>query len=196
MPAGLRQLRIEADAARFFACDRSGAVTEMCLPAHPSSGCSYPFLDAVMIVSPSMKLQFQLRTFALLLALPAALLAQQQQTDVAKGGAKQSPRGRPQDTEVWEPVPPIVTPGRVNADPPSDAIVLFDGKNQDEWVLTRDKSPARWTVADGVLTVSKERGVGNIETKRAFHNYQLHIEWKIPENITGSDQARGNSGVP
>ncbi len=57
------------------------------------------------------------------------------------------------------------------------------------------RSPARWTVSDGVLTVSKEKGVGNIETKRAFRNYQLHVEWKIPENITGTDQARGNSGV-
>jgi hypothetical protein len=43
--------------------------------------------------------------------------------------------------------------------------------------------------------VSKERGVGNIETKRTFKDYQLHIEWRIPENITGSGQARGNSGV-
>ena len=148
-----------------------------------------------MLIFPSMRFPFQLRTFALFLALPAMLAAQQPQTDATKGGPKQSPRGRPQDTEVWEPVPPVVTPGRVDSAPPSDAIILFDGKNLDEWVLASDKSPARWTVADGILTVSKERGVGNIETKRTFRNYQLHIEWKIPENITGSDQARGNSGV-
>ena len=36
---------------------------------------------------------------------------------------------------------------------------------------------------------------GDIETKRSFKDYQLHIEWRIPENITGSGQARGNSGV-
>jgi len=100
-----------------------------------------------------------------------------------------------QDTEVYEPVPPIVTPGATNAAPPSDAIVLFDGKNLDEWVQVKDKSPAKWPVADGVITVSKTPGVGNIETKRSFKNYQLHIEWRIPTNITGSDQARGNSGV-
>jgi hypothetical protein len=100
-----------------------------------------------------------------------------------------------QDTEVYEPVPPTVTPGASNAAPPSDAIVLFDGKNLDEWVSNRDKSPAKWIVADGILTVSKAPGVGNIETKRTFKNYQLHVEWKIPENITGTDQARGNSGV-
>ncbi len=131
----------------------------------------------------------------MLFAFVLALSAQQPPQGGSKEAAKQPPRGRPQDTEVWEPVPPIVTPGHDDSAPPSDAIVLFDGKSLDEWVSTRDKSPARWPVADGVLTVSKERGLGNIETKRTFRNYQLHIEWKIPENITGSDQARGNSGV-
>jgi hypothetical protein len=101
---------------------------------------------------------------------------------------------KPEDTEVWEPVPPVVTPGATCSAAPSDAIVLFDGKNLDEWVTNKDKSPAKWTVADGVLTVNKQGG-GNIETKRAFKNYQLHIEWKIPAEITGSGQARGNSGV-
>src|SRR5579863_3367495 len=100
---------------------------------------------------------------------------------------------KPQDTEVWEPVPKVVTPGSTNAAPPSDAIVLFDGKNLDEWVSKRDKSPSKWTVADGVLTVNKADG--NIETRRTFRNFQLHLEWKIPQNITGSGQARGNSGV-
>jgi Domain of Unknown Function (DUF1080) len=97
--------------------------------------------------------------------------------------------------DMERPRAPKVTPGPLtNAAPPSDAIVLFDGKNLDEWVSNKDKSPARWTVADGVLTVNKAGG-GNIETKRTFKNYQLHIEWKIPENITGTGQARGNSGV-
>ncbi len=100
---------------------------------------------------------------------------------------------KPEDTEVWEPVPKVVTPGATCTAPPSDAIVLFDGKNLDEWVSNRDKSPANWTVADGVLTVNK--AAGNIETKRSFKNYQLHIEWKVPANITGTGQARGNSGI-
>jgi hypothetical protein len=102
---------------------------------------------------------------------------------------------KPEETEVWEPVPKVVTPGNPLGAPPSDAVVLFDGKNLDEWVSVKDKTPAKWTVADGVLTVNKEKGVGNIETKRSFKNYQLHIEWKVPENITGSGQARGNSGL-
>ena len=75
-------------------------------------------------------------------------------------------------------MPPVVTPGPTNSDPPSDAIVLFDGKNLDQWVSVKDKSPAGWTVADGVMTVTK--AAGNIETKRSFKNYQLHLEWRIP----------------
>jgi Domain of Unknown Function (DUF1080) len=105
----------------------------------------------------------------------------------------QETKPKPEDTEVWKPVPPIVTPGATDSAPPSDAIVLFDGKNEDEWVSAQDHTPAKWIVTDGVLLVAK--GTGNIETKRSFKNYQLHIEWKIPENITGSGQARGNSGV-
>jgi hypothetical protein len=100
---------------------------------------------------------------------------------------------KPSDTEVWKPVPAIITPGRTDADAPSDAIVLFDGKNLDAWVSARDSSPARWTVANGVVTVVK--AAGDIRTKRSFTNYQLHIEWRIPENVTGRDQERGNSGV-
>ena len=100
---------------------------------------------------------------------------------------------KPADTEVWSPEPAIVTPGATWGAPPSDAIVLFDGKNLAEWVSAKDHTPAQWIVADGVMTVNKS--AGNIETKRKFENYQLHIEWRIPENINGSGQARGNSGV-
>ncbi|MDQ2666728.1 MAG: DUF1080 domain-containing protein [Gemmatimonadota bacterium] len=100
---------------------------------------------------------------------------------------------KPADTEVWEPVPAIVTPGASANDAPSDAIRLLDGTNLNEWVNTKDKAPAGWTLADGIMTVNKS--AGNIETRRRFKNYQLHLEWRIPSNITGTDQGRGNSGV-
>jgi hypothetical protein len=109
--------------------------------------------------------------------------------------AQESAIPKPKDTEVWEPAPPVVTPGVTDSDPPSDATVLFDGKNLDEWVSAQDHTPAKWLVHDGIMTVNKAQGVGNIETKRKFKNYQLHVEWQIPSDITGSGQARGNSGV-
>jgi hypothetical protein len=125
----------------------------------------------------------KLLVFASIFALAAPLCAQK------------SAAPKPQDTEVWTPVPAVVTPGATDSAPPSDAIVLFDGRNLDQWVSAQDGSPAQWTVGGGVMTVKKAPGVGNIQTRRTFRNYQLHIEWKIPENITGSSQARGNSGV-
>jgi hypothetical protein len=100
---------------------------------------------------------------------------------------------KPQDTEQWAPVPPKVIPGASDGAPPSDAIVLFDGRNLDQWVMTKDRSPARWRVEDGVMVVDK--AYGNIETQRLFGNYQLHLEWRVPANITGEGQARGNSGL-
>jgi 3-keto-disaccharide hydrolase len=100
---------------------------------------------------------------------------------------------KPEDTEVWTPEPKVVTPGADSAAAPSDATVLFDGKNLDEWVNVKDGSPASWTVADGVITVNKKSG--NIETKRRFKNYQLHLEWLEPADIAGQGQARGNSGL-
>jgi hypothetical protein len=109
------------------------------------------------------------------------------------GGACAEEGGKPEDTEQWSPKPAVVTPGATDAAAPSDAIVLFDGKNLDEWVATRDKGPAKWKVENGLLTVDKL--AGNIETKRSFKNYQLHLEWRVPVKITGSGQARGNSGV-
>jgi 3-keto-disaccharide hydrolase len=134
--------------------------------------------------------------FAALIAAATPLLAQSvasPQGAAAPSQASAPAAPKPEDTEVWEPVPKVVTPGATCSAPPSDAIILFDGKNLDEWVANRDKSPAKWIVADGVMTVNKAEG--NIETKRTFKNYQLHIEWRIPENITGSGQRRGNSGV-
>lgn len=97
------------------------------------------------------------------------------------------------DTEFYTPVPVVVTPGAMNSNAPSDAIILFDGKNLNEWVSVKDNGSAKWIVNNGAFTVDKS--TGNIETKRKFNNYQLHIEWQIPSNITGEGQLRGNSGL-
>jgi len=107
--------------------------------------------------------------------------------------AKAQEKAKPEDTETWDPIPKVVTPGKTCSDAPSDAVKLFDGKNLDEWVQNSDGSPAKWDVADGILTVNKN--YGNIETKRKFTNYQLHIEWREPNGLEGTGQARGNSGV-
>lgn len=95
-------------------------------------------------------------------------------------------------TEQWQPVPQRVTPGPAGT-PPSDAIVLFDGTSLDAWRGTDDRQPARWHIADGLLIPDK--ATGNIETRRTFRNYQLHLEWRIPADIDGVGQGRGNSGV-
>lgn len=99
----------------------------------------------------------------------------------------------PKATEQWEPVPKIVTSGKRDDAPPSDAIVLFDGHDLSQWEASKDHSPAHWNVHDGVVTVDKT--TGNIQTKQHFRNYQLHLEWQVPKNITGEGQARGNSGL-
>src|SRR5579871_6652558 len=128
-----------------------------------------------------------LTLFMMVTAIGAPLFAQQ------TSAQQSAPSAKPEDTEVWTPETKVVTPGVTNTAPPSDAIVLFDGKNLDQWVSSQDKSPAKWIVADGVMTVNK--AAGNIETRRTFKNYQLHIECKVPENIACSGQSRCNSGV-
>lgn len=97
----------------------------------------------------------------------------------------------PQSTELWEPVPPVVTPGDGTL-PPSDAIVLFDGSDIDKWQNRRGEEP-KWIVENGCVTV--KRGTGPIISKEKFGDIQLHIEWRTPEKISGKGQGRGNSGV-
>jgi hypothetical protein len=102
-------------------------------------------------------------------------------------------RARPEETEYYSPVPPVVTPGTGFSDAPSDAIILFDGRNLDQWINSKDSTAAKWTLGDNVMTVNKS--IGDIQTRSSFTDYQMHIEYRIPANITGSGQARGNSGI-
>jgi hypothetical protein len=114
---------------------------------------------------------------------------------LAQKGEKGPAPMKPEMTEYWEPVPKVVDPGPYlgKVAPPSDAIVLFDGKDLSKWKSKKDGGAAKWKVHDGVFTV--EKGTGDISTIEKFGDYQLHIEWKVPEDIQGQSQARGNSGV-
>jgi len=101
----------------------------------------------------------------------------------------------PAMSEYWEPQPKVVTPGNAKATinkAPSDAIVLFDGSNLSAWESLKGEA-AGWAVSDGVFTVKK--GTGDIQTKQKFNDFQLHLEWRVPEGIQGESQGRGNSGV-
>ena len=95
------------------------------------------------------------------------------------------------------PQPPIVRAGPVASVPaPADAIVLFDGRSLANWRVadsTHNAGPAKWKVAKGYMEVVA--GAGSIETKRAFGDAQLHVEWRAPTPPKGEGQDRGNSGV-
>ncbi|MBI3462350.1 MAG: DUF1080 domain-containing protein [Planctomycetes bacterium] len=86
--------------------------------------------------------------------------------------------------KVW-PVPRVIDPGPAGG-PPADAIVLFDGQDLSPW-----EGAEGWKIEDGVATV----GENDIQTKQAFGDCQLHVEWAAPSEVTGSGQGRGNSGV-
>lgn len=101
------------------------------------------------------------------------------------------PLADPKLTEIWDPEPALVTPGAGTA-PPSDAIVLFDGTDLSAW-RRAERGDAGWSVADGAMTVVPKSG--DIQTRQAFGDVQLHIEWRTPVVIEGESQGRGNSGV-
>ncbi|MFL6216512.1 MAG: DUF1080 domain-containing protein [Blastocatellia bacterium] len=98
---------------------------------------------------------------------------------------------KPFDPPKNEPV--VVTPGRTSSDAPSDAIVLFDGKDLSAWRSAAGSGEAKWTVRDGYVEVASR--TGDIATKQEFGDCQLHIEWATPSEVKGTSQERGNSGV-
>lgn len=99
--------------------------------------------------------------------------------------------------DMNRPQPRIVSPGTASTDaqpgkPPSDAVVVFDGKDLSAWRVDNG-GPAGWKVADGYMEVVK--GAGDIHTAQAFGDCQLHVEWRTPTPGEGESQERGNSGV-
>ncbi|WP_295570387.1 DUF1080 domain-containing protein [uncultured Stenotrophomonas sp.] len=105
--------------------------------------------------------------------------------------ASLDPARDPKKTEVWTPVPAVVATPPDAA--PSDAIVLFDGKDASAWEAEQG-GRVPWTVADGAMTVVP--GSKGIRTRQRFCDIQLHVEWRTPVETQGFDgQNRGNSGI-
>jgi Domain of Unknown Function (DUF1080) len=99
----------------------------------------------------------------------------------------------PKVTEVWDLKPRKVTATPAFTEAPSDATILFGGKDLSEWTSLDGTTAAPWEVKDGTFTVTK--GKGDIKTKKIFGDFQLHIEWRAPSEIVGEGQGRGNSGI-
>ena len=104
---------------------------------------------------------------------------------------------KPEMTEFWDPEVTVITPADNNLNPPSDAVVLFDGTSESllkNWTNSKGEVPG-WEVADNCVTVVK--GTGTINTKAAFEDFQLHIEWRTPAIVDpeSKSQGRGNSGI-
>ena len=111
----------------------------------------------------------------------------------------------PTETEIhpvmkWDihdpdrPQPPVVDPGPAGepVPAPSDAIILFDGKDLSQWIDGKGQ-PARWKVENDTMEVVAK--TGSIRTERRFGDCQLHVEWAAPILVKGKGQDRGNSGV-
>ena len=136
-------------------------------------------------------------------ALPAFLLftvactARQSPTPTTSSSAAGIPNIPWAIHDTLRPQPPVVNPGPAPAAPapvPSDAIVLFDGRDLSAWVSNDSAAgPARWVVRDGYFEVAP--GTGGIRTRQGFGDVQLHIEWMAPSPPRGTGQDRGNSGV-
>ena len=96
--------------------------------------------------------------------------------------------------DLNRPMAPVITPGPAGppVPPPSDAVVLFDGKNLSLWTNTKGE-PAKWKVENGYMEVVAN--TGSIRTVKGFGDCQLHVEWMAPSPAKGEGQDRGNSGV-
>lgn len=97
--------------------------------------------------------------------------------------------------DASRPQPQVITPGATAADPPSDAVVLFNGKDLAQWVHVRQgqRVAAEWPVGDGYFETGA--GKGSIMTRENFGSVQLHVEFATPATVAGHSQGRGNSGV-
>jgi hypothetical protein len=100
--------------------------------------------------------------------------------------------------DLNRPKPSVVTPGRHAGDPPSDAIVLFNGTDLSQWIVSAGRGAvapegAGWTVKDGYMEVTP--GFGGVTSRERFRDFQLHVEFATPGVPLGISQYRGNSGI-
>lgn len=115
---------------------------------------------------------------------PFALLFAQGVTDEAHPPAETA--------EPWKPAPPTVMVPANGA--PSDAIVLFDGKNLDAWESVNG-GPSTWSIADGAMVIVPQAKPVDQQTKLSFNDVQLHLEFRTPADVEKAGQDRGNSGI-
>lgn len=143
-------------------------------------------------------------------AAVAALFAQQQAKQQKQREDRNAANTGYSDTPVipgqkWKvhdisrPAPALVTPGAKLGDAPSDAVVLFNGKDLSQWVTPgrgADKGKMvepKWTVKDGYMFSAAKSG--DLVSKEKFGDSQIHVEWAVPAEIDGASQWRGNSGI-
>lgn len=154
-----------------------------------------------------------MRTHKLIVALMVFAIAAYGLAFAAENVNKEGYKDTPMEPNApWHvhdpdrPSPPTVTPATPSTQeapgqPPSDAVVLFDGKDLSKWTTERGQ-PAGWPIKDGVMTVlsagrrgAANPGGGSIITKDRFGDCQLHVEWRTPPATNATGQGRGNSGI-
>ena len=137
----------------------------------------------------SITTRFAIAALALTAALSPAVQAREGYTDTPM-----QPNGKWHVHDPNRPLPPVITPGATfsqKAAAPSDAVVLFDGKDFSKWQGEKN-SEVKWKLADDYMETTK---TGRIRTKDEFGDFQLHIEWATPSEVVGNGQGRGNNGV-
>lgn len=146
--------------------------------------------------STTIKPRHALIPIALIIALGAGVriaeeLLAQEGPDWNKGLPKQY-KSMWLKHDINRPKPRVVDPGPTAASPPSDAIVLFDGKDLSQWESADSRRKKLWDVRDGYVEVN---GQGSIRTKATFGDCQVHAEYRAPTPVSKASQGRGNSGI-
>ena len=145
-----------------------------------------------MTITIPMKPMRSLALFSLTAGVTASICA----ADAPKLGYKDTPMIPGTQWHVHDgdrPQPRVVTPGATfshNAPPPSDAVVLFDGKDFSKW--KGEKGDVAWKIENGYMETTK---TGKIRTADEFGDFQLHLEFATPSKVEGTGQGRGNNGV-